>query len=61
MNLDGFLKKNQLRPGAALSVDHFESRINGRTFTSFGPSTSEQYVGGCVFVDHMSSYIQVVH
>ena len=58
---EGDLKKNHLRPGASVSADHFESRIKGRTLTSFGRRMSEQYVGGCVFVDHMSSYIQVVH
>ena len=45
--------------GVSVSVDHFESRIKGRIFTSFLYSISEQYVGGCVFVDHTSSYIQV--
>ena len=47
--------------GVSVSVDHFESRIKGRIFTSFLYSISEQYVGGCVFVDHTSSYIQVEH
>ena len=51
------LKKGQLRPGVSVSVDHFESRIKGRTFNSFGQSTSEHFVGGCVFVDHMSGYL----
>lgn len=58
---EGDLKNNQLRPGASVSIDHFESRIKGRTLTSFGCSMSEQYGGGCVFVDYMSSYTQVVH
>jgi hypothetical protein len=42
-------------------VDHFESRIKGRTYTSYGRPTSEHYVGGCVFVDHMSGYIHIEH
>ena len=58
---EGDLKKGHLRPGASVSVDHFESRIKGRTFNSFGRSTSEHFVGGCVFVDHMSGYLQVEH
>ena len=40
-------------------MDHYESRLKGRSYTSFGKATSEQYVGGCIFVDHMSSYIHV--
>ena len=58
---EGDLKKNHLRPGVSISVDHIESRMKGQTITSFGRTMSEQYVGGCVFVDHMSSYIHVVH
>ena len=58
---EGDLKSNHLRPGDAVSTDHFESRIKGRTLSSFGRSTSQQYVGGCLFVDHMSSYIHVEH
>ena len=49
-----------MRAGQDISVDHFESRLLGRTLTSFGKSTSaQQYKGGCVFVDHMSSYLHV--
>ena len=33
---EGDLKKNHLHPGASVSADHFESRIKGRTLTSFG-------------------------
>ena len=58
---DGALKRNHLRPGAAVSVDHFESRLRGRTYTSYGKTTSEQYVGGCIFVDHASGYLHVEH
>ena len=58
---DGALKRDHIRPGQAMSVDHFESRLKGRTYTSFGKTTSKQYVGGCIFVDHMSGYIHVEH
>ena len=58
---DGALRANSLSPGHKISVDHFESRLRGRTYTSFGKTTSEQYVGGCIFVDQMSSYIHVQH
>jgi hypothetical protein len=58
---DGALKATFLRPGSRVSVDHFESRLRGRTFDSFGKTTSDQYVGGCIFVDHASSYVHVEH
>ena len=57
----GSCKANHLRPGQTVSVDHFESRLKGRTYTSFGKTTSSQYVGGCIFVDHMSSKMHVEH
>ena len=56
---DGTLKSGDLRPGASVSTDHFESRVKGRTLNSFGRPGSAKYVGGCIFVDHMSSYIHV--
>jgi hypothetical protein len=46
-----------LRPGCQVSVDHFESRILGRTFDSFGKTSSEMFKGGCIFVDHASSHV----
>ncbi len=55
----GSLKINNLRPGATVSVDHFESRLKGRSFDSFGKATSNQYIGGCLFVDHASGYVHV--
>jgi Integrase core domain. len=58
---DGTLKDGHIRPGANVSTDHFESRLKGRTYTSFGKTTSDQYVGGCIFVDHMSGYLHVEH
>jgi hypothetical protein len=57
----GALKDSHLRAGSSVSVDHFESRLKGRTYTSYGKTTSDQYVGGCIFVDHMSGYIHVEH
>ena len=55
----GSLKRGDLTPGSSISVDHFESRLRGRTLTSLGRSSSDSYVGGCIFVDHMSGYIHV--
>jgi hypothetical protein len=42
-------------------VDHFECRQRGRTCDSYGKATSQQYKGGCLFVDHGSSYVHVEH
>ena len=55
----GTLKIDDLRPGTTVSVDHFESRLKGRTFDSFGKATSDQYIGGCIFVDHASGYVHI--
>lgn len=57
----GSLKVNHLKPGVQVSVDHFESRLLGRTFDSFGKASSATYKGGCIFVDHSSGYIHVEH
>ena len=57
----GALKIEHLKPGAQVSVDHFESRILGRTFDSYGKASSAMYKGGCIFVDHCSGYLHVEH
>jgi hypothetical protein len=57
---EGALKINDLRPGSSVSVDHFESRQEGRTYTSYGKSKS-QFQGGCIFVDHASGFLHVEH
>ena len=56
---EGALKAGDLRAGNRISVDHFESRLKGRTIQSRGRATSDQYVGGCIFIDHMSGYIHI--
>jgi hypothetical protein len=56
---DGALKKEHLSPGTQVSCDHFESRLRGRTYDSYGKTTSNQYVRGCIFVDHGSGYVNV--
>ena len=40
---DGNCKDGYLRPGSGVSVDHFESKLKGRTYTSFGKNTSDKY------------------
>ena len=59
IDTDGLLKTNDLRAGSSVSVDHFESRLKGRKYTYFGKTTSDQYVGGYTFVDHMSGYVHI--
>jgi len=58
---EGALKRTHLRAGDSVSVDHFESRLHGRNYTSFGRGITDKYVGGCIFVDHMSGRIKVEH
>ena len=58
---EGALKRSYMRAGDAVSVDHFESRLHGRTYRSFGRAISDKYVGGCIFVDQMSGRIKVEH
>ena len=58
---DGALKSEHLGPGVRVSVDHFESRILWRTRDSYGEPSSDQYKGGCIFVDHGTGYLHVEH
>jgi hypothetical protein len=55
----GALKAEDLKPGVRVSVDHFESRLLGRTFDSYGKASSTTYKGGCIFVDHSTGYLHV--
>jgi hypothetical protein len=57
----GVLKVEHLKPGIQVSVDHFESRLLGRTFDSYGKASSSTYKGGCIFVDHCSGFLHVEH
>jgi hypothetical protein len=58
---DGALKDGHLVSGARVSVDHFDSRLLGRTNDSFGKASSEKFKGGCILVDHAASYVHVEH
>ena len=56
----GILRSGNLLPGSEVSVDHFISSVRGRLFHGFNKGQIEdRYVGGCIFVDHASSYIHV--
>ena len=58
---DGAIHDGHLRAGSLISVDHFESRLKGRTYSSYGGANADKYVGGCIFVDSMSTYLHVEH
>jgi len=56
------LKKNDLLPGQRVSVDHYQSAVPGRLYTSKG-STDEKdmFHGGAIYVDHASGYVILRH
>lgn len=57
---EGALKKDDLRVGQCISVDHFVCSTPGRLFSSRGKSSKEDmYDGGCIFVDHASSFVHI--
>ena len=56
----GILRAGNLLPGQEVSVDHFISSVRGRLFKGYNRgSIEDRYIGGCIFVDHASSYIHV--
>jgi hypothetical protein len=58
---DGALKSEHLDPGSRVSVDHFESRLLGRTRDSYCKPSSDNCIGGCIFVNHGTGYLHVEH
>ena len=56
----GILRQSALQPGDCISIDQYEVSVPGRTVTS-GNSSSPKYVGGTLFVDHMSGKIFTHH
>jgi hypothetical protein len=56
----GILKAGNLLPGSEVSVDHFISSVRGRLFEGYDKGSEDsRYTGGCIFIDHASSYIHV--
>lgn len=56
------LKKEDLFPGQRVSVDHYQSALPGRLYTSRGSTPAHRkYTGGVIFVDHATGYIDVRH
>ena len=58
---DGAIRDGKLKAGYMVSVDHFESRLKGRTYASLGGLTAHKYVGDCIFVDSMRLFLYVEH
>jgi hypothetical protein len=54
---DGALKTVNLKVGARVSLDHFESRLLGRTYDSYGKPSSNKFKGGELYVEHASGEI----
>lgn len=56
----GVLKAGNLLPGSEVSVDHFVSSVKGRLLSGYDKGSDDsRHIGGCIFVDHASSYIHV--
>ena len=56
------IKKEDLFPGQRISVDHYQSALPGRLYTSRGSTPAHQkYTGGVIFVDHASGRIDIRH
>jgi hypothetical protein len=54
------LRDDHLAPGQRVSVDHFVCSAKGRLFGSRGKTSQDDMCcGGCVFVDHASSYVHI--
>ena len=54
------MKRNNLFPGAEISVDHFVSNPLGRLFNTYGKEKADaKYKGGCIFVDTTSGMTHV--
>ncbi len=56
------LTRDDLLPGAAVSMDHYESSVRGRLPNTQGrEGEHRQYCGGTIFVDHASRSVSVHH
>jgi hypothetical protein len=58
---DGALTSGNVKVGDCVSVDHFESRLQGRTYDSYGKPFSTKFVTGALFVEHASGMIHCEH
>jgi hypothetical protein len=59
-DISGILWAGNLFQGSEVSVDHFVSSVKGRLFSGYNRgSDRNRFIGGCIFVDHSSSYIHI--
>jgi hypothetical protein len=57
----GALKTGNLKVGARVSLDHFESRLVGITYDSYGKPSSTKFKGGDLYVEHASDLFHCEH
>jgi hypothetical protein len=61
-DLEGLLTNGDLNPGDKVSCDQYMSPSKGRLMHTKGlESSSEQYVGGTIFIDHATNYLFANH
>jgi len=61
-DLEGALTKDDLSPGDVVSCDQYMSPSKGRLSHTRGKeASSNQYVGGTIFIDHATNYLFVNH
>jgi hypothetical protein len=58
---DGALKTGNIKVGARVSLDHFESRLLGKTYDSYGKPSSTKFKGGALYVEHASGLVHCEH
>jgi hypothetical protein len=51
---DGALKTVNIKAGARVSLHHFESRLLGRIYDSYGKTSSTKFKVGAIYVEHAS-------
>jgi hypothetical protein len=60
--LEGALTRDDLNPGDKVSCDQYMSPSKGRLIHTKGlESTSKQYVGGTIFIDHATNFLFTNH
>jgi hypothetical protein len=58
---DGELKTGNLKVGARVYLDHFESRLLGRTYDSYWKPSSTKLKVGALYVNHDSGFAHCEH
>ena len=56
------LKRENLKPRDAVSLDHYESSVRGRWLETRGREAEHnKYCGGTIMVDHATGYVKTYH